>query len=615
MRKITKLMFALAMFVGGVSSANAEKTYADLSKLQTVESTSASWDGTTNTITWTATSNNMISNFDFAPGDYSSYSSIVVTYSDLNNADYIRVQIRANEKEKTVCLTGGEGTHTKKLTDDFGFAPEDLLKVEWIRVLGSSWQAPSESHNISTETPGSAKITEVYLEKPDVNYIEATHSYLKPDGTTDLKDLTGKNQGWSSTITYPMTLGPNPTLFCGDGDGDYENTHVTIADYDYLVFVVSEASTDAKISPRIWIWNAEIGEYPEISDDLKGKHVAVLYPHPVAECASVTDWTKEAFITSPGVYAVKVTDYKYLKGIKNNWGNAGSIVISTAYAVKGNNILLPGSKYTLVGEELGSVSLTKALADAAATYYDAMLVKGEGIALEAANPNALFVANEGVLANEQNVIVDGTCANLVLTDGHPFATLTDFEATAATYTTIITDAEVATLCLPFEAAIPEGVAAYTLTYAGGDAAKAKAVEKISANAPVLLNGKGKAVFTGEEVEIVANAESTTNAALTGVFAETTVPVGSYVLQNQNESIGFYKVAEGSTITAKPFRAYLTAEAAAARLNIVYGGETTGISTVDTQNADAEAIYTLNGVRVSQPTKGIYVKNGKKFVVK
>ena len=43
--------------------------------------------------------------------------------------------------------------------------------------------------------------------------------------------------------------------------------------------------------------------------------------------------------------------------------------------------------------------------------------------------------------------------------------------------------------------------------------------------------------------------------------------------------------------------------------------TTGISNVTTENADDAAIYTLQGVKVSNPVKGIYIQNGKKFIVK
>jgi hypothetical protein len=55
---------------------------------------------------------------------------------------------------------------------------------------------------------------------------------------------------------------------------------------------------------------------------------------------------------------------------------------------------------------------------------------------------------------------------------------------------------------------------------------------------------------------------------------------------------------------------------ARRLSIVHEGETTGISTVKT-DADTKdaAVYDLQGRRVMQPTKGLFIVNGKKVVIK
>ena len=60
----------------------------------------------------------------------------------------------------------------------------------------------------------------------------------------------------------------------------------------------------------------------------------------------------------------------------------------------------------------------------------------------------------------------------------------------------------------------------------------------------------------------------------------------------------------------------TSAAHARRLSIVHEGTTTGISTVKTA-ADTKdaAVYDLQGRRVMQPTKGLFIVNGKKVVIK
>lgn len=55
---------------------------------------------------------------------------------------------------------------------------------------------------------------------------------------------------------------------------------------------------------------------------------------------------------------------------------------------------------------------------------------------------------------------------------------------------------------------------------------------------------------------------------------------------------------------------------AQRLTIVHEGETTGINAVSSAAANEDGeLYDLSGRCVAQPTKGIYVKNGKKVIVK
>ena len=299
---------------------------------------------------------------------------------------------------------------------------------------------------------------------------------------------------------------------------------------------------------------------------------------------------------------------------------------SASYGLKNivNNIAVyktpvNSPNYILTGYGVMTDAASSALADANATSYDATGVTGTGVTLTPTNPNALFIANAGALANAQNVIVDGTCANLVLSDGHPFKAPANFTATAASYSTTINDeAKAGTLCLPFAATIPEGVEAYTLTYTSGATVTATKIDDgtIPANTPVLLNGEGDVTFTGAGAGAVNAAATNAGGALTGVFEKTPVPVNSFVLQNGSEGVGFYKVAS-TAIYANPFRAYLTAQAEARCLNIVFADEeeeVTGIQTVKTASADKK-IFNLNGQRMNKLNKGLNIIGGKKLMVK
>ena len=312
------------------------------------------------------------------------------------------------------------------------------------------------------------------------------------------------------------------------------------------------------------------------------------------------------------VYA-SVSNYKLIS-VRPQSGSTSSI--KGIYIIENSPIY----DYKISGNGLATSKLTAALSDATATSYDATGVTGTDVDLTSvANPNALFVAGSGVLANTKNVIVSGTCANLVLEDGHPFKAPADFTATSASYTTTInTTAKAGTLCLPFDATIPGEVTAWTLNYtAGKEAVKATEVvtTTIPANTPVLLNGSGDQTFTGSDAAVSASATNT-YGALTGVFNATTVPENSYVLQNGTNGIGFYKVTSDN-IVANPFRAYLTADdLGAPSLHIIFpeNGDVTGIESVKAAEAKGE-FFNLAGQRVAQPAKGLYIVNGKKVIFK
>ena len=88
----------------------------------------------------------------------------------------------------------------------------------------------------------------------------------------------------------------------------------------------------------------------------------------------------------------------------------------------------------------------------------------------------------------------------------------------------------------------------------------------------------------------------------------------YVL---NGGSSFVWVKDAGTLAAGKCWIQLEKSPANARaLSIVFEGETTGISTVKTA-ADTKdaAVYDLQGRRVMQPTKGLFIVNGKKVVIK
>lgn len=92
---------------------------------------------------------------------------------------------------------------------------------------------------------------------------------------------------------------------------------------------------------------------------------------------------------------------------------------------------------------------------------------------------------------------------------------------------------------------------------------------------------------------------------------------AYDNYTEKTGLGFYwGAAEGGAFTVKPGLAYLAVpQAQAANVKgFSFDGTQTGINGVEATVANG-AIYNLNGQRVEKAQRGIYIQNGKKFIVK
>ena len=91
----------------------------------------------------------------------------------------------------------------------------------------------------------------------------------------------------------------------------------------------------------------------------------------------------------------------------------------------------------------------------------------------------------------------------------------------------------------------------------------------------------------------------------------------YVLTVRSNDVVFAEVnIEGAYVDSK--HAYLDlngTNAARGRLAIKLIGESTGISNIEAETIGDDVIYNLRGQRVENPTKGLYIINGKKVVIK
>lgn len=191
---------------------------------------------------------------------------------------------------------------------------------------------------------------------------------------------------------------------------------------------------------------------------------------------------------------------------------------------------------------------------------------------------------------------------------------------ASTVDKTITSAGWATFCSPYALDFSNAITNLTQAYfvtgveSNGTTLTLQAVNgTVPAGTGILLQGEGNCVIP------VASGSTTNTTAnkLVGVLDQTVKEAGTiYVLLQEQGKTGFYRNNNAFTVGAQT--AYLPYDfAAGARFYNLYGeNETNGIKAIDNAPLTIDnAIYNLQGQRISQPSKGAYIKNGKIVIIK
>lgn len=195
---------------------------------------------------------------------------------------------------------------------------------------------------------------------------------------------------------------------------------------------------------------------------------------------------------------------------------------------------------------------------------------------------------------------------------------------------ITTENTYGTVCLPYAASI---CGAYAYEVAGVDKSTSptklylkEVTGLLKAGTPYIfktntaldasdVNKGGYVTF----LRASTNAETAPVAAtgLVGSFEDNkSVPDDCYILTNNTWAKGKSNVIDAN-------RAYLnltgltviTGGAASYTAVDLTGGVVTGINAVKSDKTDSKTVYNLNGMSVSNPTKGLYIENGKKVIIK
>ncbi len=178
---------------------------------------------------------------------------------------------------------------------------------------------------------------------------------------------------------------------------------------------------------------------------------------------------------------------------------------------------------------------------------------------------------------------------------------------------------------------------YDLNFKGVEGIKAYTATGYNVNTGLIMLTRIYDVPAGTGIMLIGNpdeykiphtvSETYYSNMFVGVLEATTVPETSgdyvnYYLSAGAQGVGFYRV--NGSVSLKANRAYLPARktlpgSASTRgfIGFEFSDDTTALDSAPAAipSAAPDVYYNLQGQRVDKPTKGLYIKNGKKVIVK
>ena len=305
---------------------------------------------------------------------------------------------------------------------------------------------------------------------------------------------------------------------------------------------------------------------------------------------------------------------------------------------------------------------TKTSTKAVGTNYNALDdilavdMSGSGItSATSAEPNCLFIIGDGDESpiGVGNVVVKSgssyTATNIELTDGSDFYSPVDFTASNIEFTyyndrwadgtngwnTIMLPYDVSfvkadeTIIDWFHSSTQTDKQFWVKQFVSDEPGVVNFgfADEMKANTPYIValpgdhwgdayNLSGKTIkFIGQNVTVHKNGEMHSVTGTNYRFIGTTVKDATSDIYTINDDGNLFVLDDGCA----PFRAYFksgTYDSTVSSLSIGNGGGTTGIETMsDVRGMMSDVWYDLQGRCVENPTKGVYIKNGKLFIKK
>jgi len=561
------------------------------------------WEGSSNSVTLTASSNQVRA------------TQIVVT---INNASDNRTAVNMTAfTAGSTNLVKGSTTTTTVTNDQPGWT------AAYTYASNNTDVATVNANGVITaEAKGSARITATLNVDPNDEYYKA--------GTTTSKyiDITVTNP------THTASFYVNGTKLDADVDVEEEESITFPADpsdMGELKFVgwtktpipAAQSSAPEDLAQSATMGNANVSFY------------AVF-----AEGSETTIWKKKTAntVTEAGVYALLTTDGHAFNGVIDNGHGQ---VTSTAFSFTDNEATTAPEGtceltftavtggYTWYNEDNGYL-YAKAAASKNLSWHNSessyWYLSGANWKYKGSNYDAFLRSYEN--GSFRTYASSSSGSELVFAKKETTGSYSGYTTSLPNENVSVPEKGYITFCSNKALDFTEinTINVYTAKVNDGKVVMTQ-IKKVPAETGVILmnaSGLGSAVEVTNVPFLSEDADDVSDNELVGVLENTSLDysVGgkfNYVLQQQDGDVEphFYKAVSGM-LRAK--RAYLSTtydvtSAGAPALSIDWGEGTTGINSVERGALSVEGCYTLDGRRVAQPTKGLYIVNGRKVIIK
>ncbi len=432
------------------------------------------------------------------------------------------------------------------------------------------------------------------------------------------------------------------TAINGEEEG-YEGIHYLSKSAEALTMVLgADAASNVLNVPVRLPYSATV----RLTSNVNGTSSYVDYPFTETDdraCSYAVGWPMYKADGEGNYYQLTgETDYAAMGTFTNGETVSKTVNYTTAasdvvwfYDVNGNtpnNVAYSGGSYTNTNSQLANVKVDAGVYDvifnivskagSGSDHRNAgVSVNGTNVANLSGNANGLRTLRIDVENDESTITAYGNGASNY-TDNLDYVLIKKLPSTISVS---ITSADAATLVSPYAlnfTGIDAVKAYYASAQKGANVTFTRIDGTVAANTPLYVTG------TTTSVPVVATGtivDGNLLVAGTGV-AVASEAGGKYnfiLNKKEGEDVGFYKAA-GQTVAVG--KAYLSLQdnpfptGGAKSLNLIFDGETTGISDITRLNGNGESmndmpIYNLSGQRIAAPQKGINIVNGKKFIVK